>query len=85
MSDYRADNDWLRNEMATNMIYKKEADELRAEIDRLQAALGDASIKLKLLYMAAGLGEKTGRDALAALNDEITKIDAALAAKDTTP
>ena len=32
----RADNDWLRNEMATNMIYKKEADELRAEIERLR-------------------------------------------------
>jgi FtsZ-binding cell division protein ZapB len=33
----RADNDWLRQKIATNMIYKKEADELRAEVERLKA------------------------------------------------
>lgn len=39
MSAYKADNDWLRNEMATNMIFKKEADELRADNARLREAL----------------------------------------------
>lgn len=49
-----------------------------AKVRQLRAVLGDASTNLKLLYMAAGLGQKTGREALAALNDEITKIDVAL-------
>jgi hypothetical protein len=49
---------------------------LLRENERLRAVLSDASTNLKLLYMAAGLGQKTGLAALAALNDEITKIDA---------
>lgn len=53
----------------------------QAENDRLRTVLEEASAKLKLLYMAAGLGRKTGREALVALNDEITKIDGALEQK----
>ena len=48
------------------------------DVAGMREALEAASTNLKLLYMAAGLGQKTGREALAALNDEITKIDAAL-------
>jgi uncharacterized small protein (DUF1192 family) len=58
--------------------YGKRIAELTTEIERLRAVLSDVSVKLKLLYMAAGLGQKTGREALAALSDEINKIDAAL-------
>lgn len=49
MSDYKADNDWLRHEMATNMVYKKEADELRDEIERLRAE--NADLKEKVAYL----------------------------------
>jgi hypothetical protein len=51
-------------------------EEQRQEIERLRGVIAEASTKLKLLYMAAGLGQKTGREALTALNDEIAKLDA---------
>ncbi len=59
--------------IATLQSRVKERD---AEIDRLRIVIAGASTRLKLLYMAAGLGQKTGREALDALNAEITKLDA---------
>lgn len=53
-------------------------DRLNAENGRLRAAMGASSTRLKLLYMAAGLGEKKGLDALAELSAVIKEIDAAL-------
>jgi hypothetical protein len=58
--------------LAAAPVIKEAAD----EIERLRAVITEASTKLKLLYMGAGLGQTTGRAALDALSAEIGKLDA---------
>lgn len=62
-------------EMAKRAAARPTYKELKAERERLRGVIAEASTKLKLLYMAAGLGQTTGRAALDALNAEITKLD----------
>jgi hypothetical protein len=68
------DNTWDRSPN-DELVMQEAAD----EIERLRNVIADASTNLKLLYMAAGLGQKTGRETLDdALNAEINKLDAVI-------
>ena len=50
------------------------AQSLELEIDRLRAALWDAETRLKMLYLAAGTGQKKGLDALSELSGIIKDV-----------
>lgn len=55
------------------------------EIERLRAVVANAETKLKLLYMAAGLGQTTGKAALAELSAVIETLSAALLDQQSAP